>query len=163
MTVRTDGGLGDTGVFGREFDAIGRPIEVGTASGRVISVSFPETLPDDANGVHSLLDRLHEYLTGTEDDFGDVAVAITVPTDQREVLESVRNVPYGDEADLELVVRMTSGLDHEDEDDLQTARTALRENPLPIIVPDHRVRGVEGATPPDVAERLRDIEGIRAN
>lgn len=159
MTARTDGGVADTGVFGREYDAIGRPIEIGTASGRVISVSFPESLADDADGVHSLLDRIHEYLDGAEDDFDDVATAITIPTAQREVLESVQSVPYGDVADLDLIVRMTSGLDHEDEEDRRTARTAIRENPLPILIPDHRVRGVEGATPPDVAERLRDIEG----
>ncbi|MFC7098203.1 MGMT family protein [Halobaculum marinum] len=161
MPAGTDAGVPETGVFGRDYAAIDSPVELGTASGRLLSVSFPETLSDDADGVHALLDRLHDYFDGAEDDFADVAVAITVPTVQREVLESVRTLPYGDEADLELIVRMTSGLDHEDESDLQTARQALRANPIPIVVPDHRVRGVDGATPAAVAKRLREIEGIR--
>ncbi|GAA0192321.1 MGMT family protein [Halobaculum roseum] len=162
MTATIGGGPGDTGVFGRRFDAIDRAVELGTASGRLISVSFPETLPSDADGEHALLDRIGEYLAGTEDDFADVEVAITVPTDQRSVLESVRNVPYGESVDLARVAKMTAGLDHEDEADLQTAREALRANPIPIVVPDHRVRDVGGATPEAVAARLREIEGVRS-
>jgi methylated-DNA-[protein]-cysteine S-methyltransferase len=47
-----------------------------------------------------------------------------------------------------------AGLD----DDAGTVRSALRENPVPLFVPDHRV-SEPGATPADVAERLREIEG----
>lgn len=162
MTTTIGGGPGDTGVFGRRFDAIDRAVELGTASGRLISVSFPETLPADADGEHPLLDRVREYLDGAEDDFADVEVAITVPTDQRSVLESVRNVPYGESVDLERVVKMTGGLDHEEDDDLRTAREALRANPIPLVIPDHRVRNAEGSTPETVAARLREIEGSRA-
>jgi len=162
MTATIGGGPGDTGVFGRRFDAIDRAVELGTASGRLISVSFPETPPEDADGDHPLLDRIHEYLDGAEDDFADVEVAITVPTNQRSVLESVRNVPYGESVDLERVVKMTAGLDHEEDDDLRTAREALRANPVPIVVPDHRVRNAAGSTPEAVAARLREIEGIRS-
>ncbi|MFC7068018.1 methylated-DNA--[protein]-cysteine S-methyltransferase [Halobaculum lipolyticum] len=154
------GGPGETGVFARRVDGLDRAIEIGTASGRLISVSFPETVPDDADGDHPVLDRIADYLAGAEDDFADVAVAITVPTAHREVLESLRNVPYGDAADVELLVRMTAGLDHEDDADLDTARAALRANPLPVVIPDHRVRDAAGATPESVAARLREIEGI---
>ncbi|WP_284014549.1 MGMT family protein [Halobaculum litoreum] len=160
MHTNGDATPGDTGVFGREYPAIDAAVELGTASGRLISVSFPDSVAADAAGDHDLLDRIAAYLAGAEDDFADVPVAITVPTVQRDVLESVRTVPYGDPADLELVVRMTAGLDHEDEADLATAREALRANPIPIVVPDHRVRDAEGATPPAVAARLREIEGF---
>ncbi|UIP00895.1 MGMT family protein [Halobaculum sp. CBA1158] len=178
MTSRTDGGvddgnavdagdgdgpdgLGDTGVFAREFDALGRAVAIGVASGRVISVSFPESPPSDTGPDHPLLDRIGDYLAGDEDDFADVAVAITVPTDQREVLESIRNVPYGESIDLGRVAKLTAGLDHEDDDDLETVRAALAANPVPLVVPDHRVSGVGGATPGSLAERLRSIEGVR--
>lgn len=152
-------GPGDTGVFARAFDRLGRAVQIGTASGRLVSVSFPESPPTDADPDHPLLDRIGAYLDGEPDDFADVAVAITVPTDRREVLESVRNVPHGETVDLERVVKMTAGLDHDDEGDRTTARDALRANPLPLVIPDHRVRGAPGATPSDVAERLREIEG----
>ena len=148
----------DAGVYARESDRLGRAVELGVVAGRVLSVSFPREFPEDADPDHPLLDRLFDYLDGAEDDFDDVTLAITVPTDQRNVLEAVRNVPYGDTVTLDLVVRMTTGLDHEDEADLETAREALRSNPVPVFVPDHRVTDAEGATPPDVAETLRSIE-----
>ncbi|QLG26216.1 methylated-DNA--[protein]-cysteine S-methyltransferase [Halorarum halophilum] len=148
----------DTGVYARESDRLGRVVELGVAAGRVLSVSFPADLPSDADPDHPILDRLFDYVDGVEDDFADVTLAITVPTAQRNVLDSVRTVPYGDTVTLDLVVRMTSGLDHEDEADLETAREALRANPVPVFVPDHRVTVAEGATPADVAETLRSIE-----
>ncbi|MFC6787697.1 MGMT family protein [Halobaculum halobium] len=154
------GGVSDTGVFGRRFDAIDRVLELGTASGRLISVSFAEDLSGDVDSEHPLLDRLDEYVAGAEDDFADLEIAITVPTAQRSVLESVRNIPYGEAIDLERVAKMTADLDHEDDADLETAREALRANPVPIVIPDHRVRNAAGATPEAVAARLREIEGI---
>ena len=148
----------DTGVYARESDRLGRAVELGVAAGRVLSVSFPADLPPDADQDHPILDRLFDYLDGEEDDFADVTLAITVPTAQRNVLDAVRNVPYGDTVTLDLVVRMTPGLDHEDEADLETAREALRGNPVPVFVPDHRVTDAGSATPTDVAETLRAIE-----
>lgn len=147
-----------TGVYARESDRLDRAVELGVAAGRVLSLSFPGEFPDDAGPDHPLLDRLFAYFDGEEDDFSDVTLAITVPTEQRNVLEAVRNVPYGDEVTLDLVVRMTAGLDHEDEADVAIARQALRANPVPVFVPDHRVTDAEGATPADVAEALRRIE-----
>ncbi|RDZ98709.1 cysteine methyltransferase, partial [Haloferax sp. Atlit-6N] len=37
-------------------------------------------------------------------------------------------------------------------------RTALAENPVPLFVPDHRVRDAPSGAPASVAERLREIE-----
>lgn len=152
--------IGDAGVYARESPRLGRAVELGVAAGRVLSVSFPETVPDDADPDHPVLDRLFDYLDGATDDFTDVTLALTVPTAQRSVLEATRNVPYGESVTLDRVVRMTGELDDEDEGDLETARTALSNNPVPILVPDHRVRDAPGATPSDVAAALRDLEGV---
>ncbi|WP_435127923.1 MGMT family protein [Halobaculum sp. D14] len=154
----TDALGGDSGVYARRSERLGRVVEVGVASGRVLSVSFPDDLPEDAEREHELLDRLFDYFDGAEDDFDDVPLAITVPTAQRNVLDALQSVPYGDTVSLGLLVRMTTGLDHEDDADRETAREALRENPVPVFVPDHRVSDAEGATPPDVAATLRDVE-----
>ena len=152
--------LGDAGVYARESPLLGRAVEIGVAGGRVLSVSFPATVPDDAGPEFSILDRIFAYLDGERDEFTDVTLALTVPTVQRGVLEATRNVPYGESVTLDRVVGMTAELDADEGDDLDTARTALANNPVPILVPDHRVRGVTGATPSDVAETLREIEGI---
>jgi methylated-DNA-[protein]-cysteine S-methyltransferase len=144
------------GIYARQSDRLGRAVQVGVASGRVLGVSFPAEVPADAETDHPILDRVFDYLDGVEDDFDDVEVALTVPTDQRRVLETLRKVPYGRTVSVEKLVGL-SGFDTDSEADCRTVEAALRENPVPLLVPDHRVRG-PGATPGDVAERLRDLE-----
>jgi methylated-DNA-[protein]-cysteine S-methyltransferase len=147
----------DAGVYARTVDRLGRAVQVGVAGGRVISVSFPESVPADAAGDHPLLDRVEAYLEGADDDFDDVDVALTLPTDLRRVLTALRSVPRGRTVSVGKLASL-AGLDADDADDLETVRTALRENPVPLFVPDHRVRDAPGATPAGVAERLRDVE-----
>lgn len=159
--VPAAGGDGVTGIFARESPYLDRYVQFGVASGRVLSVSFPETPDEEAQSDHDLLDRAFDYLDGVaEEDFGDVAVALTVPTDQRRVLERVREIPYGDEIDVETLARMTSGLDHTDDEDLNAVRTALADNPAPLVIPDHRVRDGPSAAPPAVEQKLRSLEGL---
>jgi methylated-DNA-[protein]-cysteine S-methyltransferase len=145
------------GVFAREFERLGRAVEIGIAGGSVISVSFPADPDEDAGREHPLFDRIDAYLDGTDDHFDDVEIALTVPTDHRKVLEATRNVPYGETVSLDRVVRM-AGLDPDSDADGGTARSALSENPIPLFVPDHRVRDAPGGTPGDIAERLRAVE-----
>lgn len=148
------------GIYARESTYLDRHVQVGVAQGRVISVSFPKAPPDDAEPDHELLDRVFAYLQGEREDFGDVAVALTVPTEQRRVLEAVREIPYGEEASVEQIARMAAGLDPEDDGDLGAAREALAANPAPIFIPDHRVRDGPSAAPPDVEQKLRAVEGL---
>jgi len=147
----------DAGIYARESEVLGRPVQIAVASSQVIDVSFPERIPDDAEPEHPILERVFDYLDGDEDTFEDVEVAITVPTDQRAVLDAVCQIPYGEVGNTRQVAHMAN-LNPDDEDDAQTVRTALRANPVPIFVPDHRVEDVPGATPSDVAATLRRIE-----
>jgi methylated-DNA-[protein]-cysteine S-methyltransferase len=148
--------MDDAGIYTREFEPLGRAVEIGMASGKVVGVSFPESAPADAEYDHPLLDRIDEYLAGASDHFDDVPVALTVPTDQRRVLDAVRKLPYGETVRRSRVATL-AGLDGDDDEDLRVVETALRENPVPLFVPDHRVEG-PGATPPDVVRRLRAVE-----
>jgi methylated-DNA-[protein]-cysteine S-methyltransferase len=142
-----------TGLYAREFDGV--VVQVGVAAGKVISVSFPDAVPTDAGPDHPALDAVARAFAG-DPDLRTVDVGLTVPTDDRRVLEAARQVPPGERASLAQVARM-AGLDPDDESDLTTVRRALRENPTPLFVPDHRVDG-EWATPRTVADRLRDAE-----
>lgn len=149
------------GIHARALPELDRHVQVGVASGRLVQVSFPETPDEAAAGDHELLDRLAGVLAGErEDDFDDVTVALTVPTDQRAVLQTLRTVPAGTSTDPEALVRMTPGLDPEDDGAEATVREALRANPVPVVIPDHRVDGAQGATPDPVRRRLRELEGI---
>jgi methylated-DNA-[protein]-cysteine S-methyltransferase len=149
--------MDDAGIYAREFEPLGRAVEIGVASGKVVGVSFPDAAPADAEYDHPLLDRIDDYLAGDADHFDDVPVALTVPTDRRRVLEAVRKLPYGETVRRSRVANL-AGLDSDDDEDLRLVEEALRENPVPLFVPDHRVEGVHGATPGAGAEPLGRLE-----
>lgn len=148
------------GIYARESTYLDRYVQLGIAQGRVISVSFPTSPDDNAETDHDLLDRIESYLQGANDDFADVEVALTVPTDQRGVLEQLRGVPYGDQLTVEQLVGMTPGLDTDDDSDHTLVREALAENPAPLLIPDHRVRDGPSAAPAPVEQKLRAVEGL---
>lgn len=150
----------EAGIYARESAYLDRDVQFGEAQGRVISVSFPRESETDAGEDHALLDRIEAYLEGAREEFRDVTVALTVPTDQRGVLEAVREVPYGEEASCEQLAAMSAGLDPGDDEDRRLVRTALAGNPAPLLIPDHRVRDGPSAAPPEVEQRLRSLEGL---
>jgi methylated-DNA-[protein]-cysteine S-methyltransferase len=145
------------GIYARESSYLDSYVQIALAQGRVISVSFPADPEPDATGEHALLDRVEAYLRGQRDEFEDVQVALTVPTDQREVLDAVRSIPYGETATVEQLARMTPGRDPDDE---TAIREAVAGNPAPVFVPTHRVRDAAGSAPAGVAEKLRAVEGL---
>ncbi|WP_256685175.1 MGMT family protein [Halococcus qingdaonensis] len=146
------------GIYARESDYLDRCVQIGIAGDRVLSVSFPASLAADADPDHPLLDRLFEYLAGAPDEFDDIELALTVPTDQRAVLDAVRELAYGDQTTVEQLARRIPTLDADDDRD--RVRTALDENPIPILIPDHRVRDGPSAVPPKVEQKLRSLEGL---
>ncbi len=148
------------GIYAQESPYLERFVQMGVASGRILRVTFPHEADADAEEDHAVLERIIAYLEGVEDDFEDVQVALTLPTDQRNVLDAVRNVPYGEQVNVETLTRMTPGLDHTEEADLELTRTALDSNPAPVLVPDHRVRDGPSSAPPDVEQKLRSLEGL---
>lgn len=150
----------EPGIYARESPSLERAVQLGFASGKVISVSFPTGVPDDAEADHELLDRIFAYLEGARESFVDVEVALTMATDERTVLEAVREIPYGENANVAQVARMAAGLDAEDDDDQQLVREALAGNPAPLVIPDHRVRDGPSGAPPDVEQHLRSLEQL---
>lgn len=149
------------GIYARSVPELDATVQLGVASGKLIQTSFPGTADANADAEHELLDRIEAYAAGDgEDDFRDVEIALTIPTDRRAVLQTLRTVPYGESTTVDSLVRRTPGLDPEAEDAAETVRAALADNPIPIVLPDHRVDGGQGATPGPVRRRLREIEGI---
>lgn len=148
------------GIYARDMPFLDHVLQIGIAQERVLSVDFPATAPADATPEHALLDRVEAYLEGTADDFADVTVALTLPTDQRAVLEAVREIPYGEQVSVAQLARMVPELDPDDEADLNLVREALDANPAPIFIPDHRVRDGPSGAPADVEQKLRAIEDL---
>jgi len=150
----------EAGIFACESSYLDRYVQFGAAQGRVLSLTFPNAPDDEALSDHELLDRVEGYLDGVEDDFADVTVALTVPTDRRKVLETVREIPYGEQVSVAQLLRMTPDGDPDDEEDVRIARTALADNPAPLLIPDHRVRDGPSSAPAAVEQRLRSLEGL---
>lgn len=150
----------EAGIYARESSYLGRYVQFGEAQGRIISLSFPDVPEEDAEDDHPLLDRIETYLEGSEVDFEDVTVALTVPTDERSVLETVRTIPFGEQINCAELAGMTAGLDSDDDEDVRLVRTALADNPAPLLIPDHRVRDGPSAAPAEVEQRLRSLEGL---
>jgi methylated-DNA-[protein]-cysteine S-methyltransferase len=149
------------GIYAREVEFLERYVQFGEASSRVISVTTPEVPDDDAEGEHELLDRFERYCEGlNEDNFADVEVGMTMPTDQRDVLQALRQVGYGEQVDVKTLANMTPGIDAENDEERITVRQALADNPIPILVPDHRVRDGPSALPPAVEQKLRTLEDL---
>lgn len=146
----------DTGIYARELDGLDRVVQIGVASGRIISLSMPDEPSEEATRGHELLDRIERYLGGEVDDFADVPIALTVPTDHRAVLETVREIPYGETTDVATITRRTPGLDPEEGEGV--VRAALEANPVPILIPDHRVSDGPSALPAGLERRLRETE-----
>ena len=150
--------MGDTaGIYARRSTYLDRYVQIAVAQGRVIAVSFPDDPDGDAD--HELLDRVEAYLGGERDEFDTVQVALTLPTDRRAVLETLRTVPYGETVTVDQLAGMTPGLGPEG-DHAAEIRAALADNPVPLLVPTHRVRDAAGSEPADVAEKLRAVEGL---
>ena len=145
------------GIYARRFDELGTVIQLGVASGQVIDLSFPDTIPDDAATDHAVFERIDDYLDGDRLALTDVEIALTVPTDYRQVLDALQKVSAGNTVTVSRLTRL-AGLEEDNEDDQATVREAVRANPMPLLIPDHRVRDTQGATPADVAARLREIE-----
>ncbi len=152
------GAAGDSVIAARRIDELDSVVQLGIASGRVVGVSFPASVSDDATTTHPLLDRIESYCGGAETTFTDVSVALLVDGDERAVLESVRSVPYGRTIDTQTLARTAAGVES---DDAETVHAALRRNPAPVFVPDHRVRATQGTTPTGIAATLRSVEGIQ--
>jgi len=95
-----------------------------------------------------------------EDDFADVETGLTVPTKHRSVLEALQQVGYGEEVDVRTLTNMTPSFDADDQDDVVTVREALAANPIPVLVPDHRVRDGPSALPPEVEQKFRSFEDL---
>ncbi len=148
------------GIYARPLPTLDRSVQVGIASGKVISVEFPTTSAPDAQSDEQLLERLVAYFEGTEDSFRDVEIGLTVPTDQRAVLETLRQLKYGTTATVAELTRMTPGLDPDAEEAQTAVREALANNPLPVICPGHRIRDGPQTMPAVVTKRVQALEEI---
>jgi len=150
----------DSGIEYRRSDYLDTHVQVGVAGGRVVSVSFvdepdPEAEESTEEGSEAL-EAVFAYLEGEIKTTPDVPYALTVSGLERRALERTRDVPYGTTLTYD---EFASSLG---EDDTEKVRDALHGNPVPIVLPSHRIvseGGVGGfAGPRRVKELLLELE-----
>lgn len=136
-------------------------VQVGVAGGRVVSVSFvDEPAPESDEAAegegNDSLEAVFEYLEGETHATPDVPYALTVSGVERRSLERTRDLPYGTTLTYDEFAASVG------EDDVERVREALHANPVPIILPSHRVVAEEGiggfAGPRRVKELLLELE-----
>lgn len=148
------------GLFARYVERIDRWVQFGMVSGRVIKVDFLIDQPADATSNHPLLDRIVAVLDGGEkDSFTDIEIALTGPTDYRPIYATIRSIPFGESQTVRDISAKSPNIEPDESGD-QRVHQAIRDNPVPLLVPDHRVDDAPGRLDPPIRSVLRSIEGL---
>jgi len=150
---------GDAGIEHRFSEYLNTYVQVGTAGGRVVGVEFTDDPGgeerDEGEGSDALR-AVFAYLDGEIETTPDVPYALTVTGVERRALERTRDVPYGTTVTYEKFAARVG------EDDVAEVREALEGNPVPVVLPSHRVVTEEGvggfAGPKRVKELLLELE-----
>lgn len=95
--------------------------------------------PEDAAATEALESQLGEYFTGARRDF-DIPLAPAGTDFRRRVWDALRDIPFGETiAYGQLARRVGNG------DAVRAAAGACGANPIPIVIPCHRVVGADGS------------------
>ncbi|MBC7326767.1 methylated-DNA--[protein]-cysteine S-methyltransferase [bacterium] len=115
--------------------------EVSASYKGLCSLSKPQEVPIDGYKYHELEEALEEYFSGRVVDFSIFPVDLSSLTPfQRSVLEEVRNIKWGGVAFYEEIGERLGGNNL-----ARAVGQALARNPLPIIIPCHRVIRKDGS------------------
>lgn len=126
--------VGPRGVLNIHYGAEPSPLELR----RIVRTYGPGVLPD-ARRVDDVARELDQYWSGKRRGF-DIAVDLSPLTPfQRKVLSATARVPYGELTTYAKVAR-SAGNDRA----YRAAAGAIGDNPIPIIVPCHRVVASDG-------------------
>ncbi len=119
---------------------LGLYVQMALREDKVISVSLSDKKPEGPYGTdHPYLARVIEHLSSGGDDLRDIPVDLQVSGFQRKVLEALRSIPPGEVITYGEVARRIGRP--------RAARavgSACARNPVPIIVPCHRVVPASG-------------------
>ncbi|MDY6864866.1 MAG: methylated-DNA--[protein]-cysteine S-methyltransferase [Halobacteriota archaeon] len=127
---------------------------------RLNRVMIEETIPEMDFRDSRVISNINEYFKGEDVDFSVYDVDLSELTDfERDVLYETRRIPYGSVitySDLaERVGRPKA---------VRAVGNTLRKNPLPILIPCHRVVGKNGlggySSGTIVKEKLLKLEGV---
>ena len=126
---------------------------------KVISeLSSATKLRNDDPYLFDIFNQLKEYFAGTRKEF-DVPLDIEGTEFQKEVWQELQNIPYGKTISYKTLSEKLG-----DVKAIRAVGKANGQNPIPIIIPCHRVIGADGsligyAGGLDIKEKLLHLEG----
>jgi methylated-DNA-[protein]-cysteine S-methyltransferase len=126
-----------------------------------LNAGLAERAVEDENAFDGLPERLTGYLEGDRVDLGDVVVDLdALPPFARRALLECKKVPYGTVVTYAEIARRAGS-----ERACRAAGNAMASNPVPIIVPCHRVTASDGglggfSAGLDWKRRLLKLEGV---
>jgi methylated-DNA-[protein]-cysteine S-methyltransferase len=139
----------------RLLDTALGPMAIGWTDRGISRVLLPGDTPDqmrarleqaggteDANGQPEVAARVLAYAEGSDDNFADVDLDFTgVPTVNRRIYEHIRELAWGETTTYGAIARWLG--------DVTMSRAvggAMGANPIPLIIPCHRVLAADGRT-----------------
>ena len=131
------------------------PMAIGWTDQGISRVLLPGDTPDemrarlektggveDPNGQPEIVARILAYAEGTNDNFSDVELDLAgVPAVNRRIYEHIRELAWGETTTYGAIARWLG--------DVALSRAvggAMGANPIPLIVPCHRVLAADGRT-----------------
>ena len=97
---------------------------------------------EDAAGQGQVVARIEAYAHGAEDAFQDVLLDMSaVPELNRRIYEHIRGLGWGETTTYGAIARWLGDVAMS-----RTVGTAMGQNPIPLIVPCHRVLAADGRT-----------------
>lgn len=139
----------------RMLDTALGPMAIGWTEAGISRVLLPGDTPDemrarldkaggleDAGGRPDVAARVLAYAEGANDNFADVTLDLSrVPEVNRRIYEHIRELPWGETTTYGAIARWLG--------DVALSRAvgaAMGANPIPLIVPCHRVLAADGRT-----------------
>jgi methylated-DNA-[protein]-cysteine S-methyltransferase len=114
------------------------PLTLTEQAGRIVSLSWGDAETQQATPLLSrACDQLSDYFAGTRRAF-DLPLTLLGTTFQRSVWQAMCAIPYGE-------TRAYGDLAHDLSSSARAIGTACGRNPIPVIIPCHRVIGKSGA------------------
>ena len=148
-------------VYSRFSRELGLYIRLEVLGGRVSQVQLTRNLPNGVGSSHPYLTRILEHLRTGEGDLGDIPLHLEVTPFEREVLEFLRKIPPGKTITYGEIARRLGR-----PGSARAVGQAVARNPVPVVVPCHRVLpayggigGYSGGGGPDTKRKLLEREG----
>lgn len=128
---------------------------------KMTELSATTKLRNDDPYLFGIFNQLKEYFEGTRKKF-EVPIDIDGTEFQTKVWNEIKKIPYGKTKSYKSIAEKLGNVKL-----IRAVGKANRQNPVPILIPCHRVIGADGtltgyAGGLDVKEKLLELEGARS-